>query len=606
MLNMSRLSAWFKSHWILLLALTLGLVFRCGIGLDWDEHSQLHPDERFLSMVAEPLRLPSSISEYFDSDTSPLSPHNKGNVYYVYGTLPLFLLRATGDFLFWIGKESWKFTEYGGNLYLGRVLASLIDIFAAIVVFLLGKRLYSPLVGLVAAVLFSFSVQNIQLSHFFGMENFVGFFVAWSALLLLQKQIWKKELLAGFVLGMGMASKVSAVFFIPIAGIFFLYPSVTPKSYGLPIRFSFSKFFTGILAFILFCLFAYLGFRIFQPYAFQSFSWFKLSPIFLENMRKIKELTDGGEWPPNVQWAGRTPVLFTLSQLIKWEMGPFFGIPAIAGLLYGAWALCRKRDIRHLIPVLFCLTFLLYQSTRFVKYGRYLSIIYPFLAVLAGYFLIEVASKYFKRAPLVCCVGTFLWAAAFTNIYSVDNTRVRASRWIFANAPQGSVIANESWDDGMPLRVDGKDGFGGIYKEVQLNHFETDTPRKLEETLSKINQADYIILSSNRAYGTIPRLPKRYPFTTYYYKMLLSGELGFDLVHVSATYPNLFGFSINTDTAVESFTVYDHPKVLVFKKGPRFNLEYARERLSNFPPGFFEPLVKVKTVEAPWVYSLPR
>lgn len=75
---------------LLLLALIL-----CAAGwvriykLDWDEGTHLHPDERYLTMVTAALDFPPSLSQYWDTSTSPLNPENRGFSGYVYGTLPL-------------------------------------------------------------------------------------------------------------------------------------------------------------------------------------------------------------------------------------------------------------------------------------------------------------------------------------------------------------------------------------------------------------------------------------------------------------------------------------------------------------------------------------
>ncbi len=100
-------------------------------------------------------------------------------------------------------------------------------------------------------------------------------------------------------------------------------------------------------------------------------------------------------------------------------------------------------------------------------------------------------------------------------------------------------------------------------------------------------RVDYITLYSNRLYGVIPALPERYPFTTLYYQRLFDGSLGFELAYHRQNNPGLFGMTIGNDTlakpgltapkgydpptfnlgfADESFTVYDHPLVLIFKK----------------------------------------
>ncbi|HSM25041.1 MAG TPA: DUF2298 domain-containing protein, partial [Anaerolineaceae bacterium] len=181
----------------------------------------------------------------------------------------------------------------------------------------------------------------------------------------------------------------------------------------------------------------------------------------------------------------------------------------------------------------------------------------------------------------------------------------------------GSATANESsWDDGLPLRTDGYDGYGGIYqKDLTFEMYWEDNPEKLERFLSTLNQSDYIFISSNRQWGTTTRVPERYPLTTQFYQSLLGcpyqedlyqcyseakpgmyqGELGFELIKVFESYPQIGNFTINDQYADEAFTVYDHPKVMIFKKADYYDPlsvsnilgEVDLSKVIHFTPGNF-------------------
>ncbi|NJN44899.1 MAG: hypothetical protein HC806_09400, partial [Anaerolineae bacterium] len=77
---------------LLILVLGLGYFFRFR-GVAWDEFQYLHPDERFLGFVENDIDIATSFREYFDTANSPLNPNNRGKDFFVYGTLPIFLLR---------------------------------------------------------------------------------------------------------------------------------------------------------------------------------------------------------------------------------------------------------------------------------------------------------------------------------------------------------------------------------------------------------------------------------------------------------------------------------------------------------------------------------
>ena len=169
-------------------------------------------------------------------------------------------------------------------------------------------------------------------------------------------------------------------------------------------------------------------------------------------------------------------------------------------------------------------------------------------------------------------------------------------------ALEGAALANEgAWDDGLPVRLDGYDGYGGIYPSgLNFDMYEDDNPDKLARYINILDQADYILISSNRQWGSLPRLPERFPMNIEYFRNLLGcprdrtiewcynvarpgdfqGKLGFDLVKVFQSNPTLGPLSINDQFAEEAFTVYDHPKVFVFKKQSDYNADKVHSILN--------------------------
>lgn len=175
-----------------------------------------------------------------------------------------------------------------------------------------------------------------------------------------------------------------------------------------------------------------------------------------------------------------------------------------------------------------------------------------------------------------------------------------------------STVANEAWDDAVPQPIDGKDAYGAYYNGLtsssdgQMQNYNEDDPSKLPQMLNWLDEADYLVLSSNRLYASIPRLPWRYPMTTEYYRALFAGELGFKLVADFNSFPRLGPFIFNDQempqtlkrypdtqgtppgiqvpypTAEEVFSVYDHPRVLIFKKTPAYSRALAQEILGKF------------------------
>ena len=88
---------------------------------------------------------------------------------FVYGTLPVYLVKWTAILL--------NQNNYDMITLVGRALSGIFDLGSLLFLFLIGRRLYGKGVGLLAAVLLSFSVLNIQLSHFYAVDTFANLFI---------------------------------------------------------------------------------------------------------------------------------------------------------------------------------------------------------------------------------------------------------------------------------------------------------------------------------------------------------------------------------------------------------------------------------------------
>ena len=713
-------------------------------GHNWDSQTHMHPDERFLTGVETKLVLPTSIREYFDTANSRFNPHNNGDTFFVYGTLPIFIVRVLGE---WAGE-----TDYSQIHLVGRAASASFDLISVYLVFLIGSRLYSRKVGLLAAAFSAFSVLPIQHAHFFVVDPFANTFILggiYFAVRALDDDRWLNYGLFGLFLGMASASKFSAG---PLAGVIVL--SSVIRLWGSPEGISPRRLVGYAWRLALAASISLVTFRVFQPYAFKSFS-LALNPAWLDNLASLRSLASGeSDFPPGMQWADRTPVWFSLKNIILHGLGLPLGL-----LAWGAWGWALARSIRgdwrrHLIPVVWTGAYFLGFSVGFVTAMRYELPVYPTLALLAAWGLWHGweslhGLRLFRRLRakwLVAGVGGFvlaataIYASAFALNYSRPFTRYEASAWIYRHVPgpvnvvlevqgseqlepialpegtlldqggslevpfrtrepatavavlipyamsdltegqgtlratllddsgplaeatapvlvasesrleltlnrpvtlqtgaayrvrlelvgieslafRGSVIVTEtSWDDALPLPIEERSAFPLLYTGANQELYWPDADDsdgsgqsdKLERLLSTLNAGDYLILTSNRQYGSVGRLPQKYPLTVAYYRALLgcptgtevevcaaraqpgaiAGRLGYDLVAVFERNPSLGPLIHRDQLAEEAFTVYDHPKVLVFAKSAKFDPAVVAAELStvdlsrivNLPP----------------------
>ncbi|MBN2147521.1 MAG: glycosyltransferase family 39 protein [Anaerolineales bacterium] len=164
-----------------------------------------------------------------------------------------------------------------------------------------------------------------------------------------------------------------------------------------------------------------------------------------------------------------------------------------------------------------------------------------------------------------------------------------------------NVIANETWDEGLPMGLDGYDPFGQFYRGIALEARWYDDENKRQMYIDVLSEADYIILPSQRAIWSSCRIPRTYPMTMEYYRALFDGRLGFALAasfsapmkigplqisDVGGTFawgqmPALPLFNHNLLAAEEAFSVYDHPPVWIFAKQPSFDPQAVEQVLST-------------------------
>lgn len=282
--------------------------------------------------------------------------------------------------------------------------------------------------------------------------------------------------------------------------------------------------------------------------------------------------------------------------MILWGLGLPLGIFVTAAVAYTALGtlktlltiLRRQKSINKLTDrqiscflILFWVLFLfLYQGVQFSKAMRYFYPVYPFLALITANCLVQWPSPLNRRniknvnksifwfLVALLLISTTAWPFSFISIYSQPHSRVTASEWVYNNIPPESVISCEHWDDCLPLSLKSKNSAIYKYKTETLELYNQDTGTKWQKVNAQLENIDYLIMSSNRLWGSIPKVPEKYPITSKFYEDLFAEKLGFTKVAEITSYPTvpILNIKIPDDLADEVFTVYDHPKVLIYKK----------------------------------------
>ncbi|MEN4011737.1 MAG: phospholipid carrier-dependent glycosyltransferase [Bellilinea sp.] len=164
------------------------------------------------------------------------------------------------------------------------------------------------------------------------------------------------------------------------------------------------------------------------------------------------------------------------------------------------------------------------------------------------------------------------------------------------------TLANESWDEGLPVPRVPYDPFGDFYRGVTMEVRWHDDENKRQMFYERLAEVDYIILPSQRGIWSVARMQLTYPMTIEYYRALFDGRLGFEQVarfeaplRIGNLYISTVGgtvawgappplplFNFNFFAAEEAFSVYDHPPVWIFARRADFDMAQVRQILGAF------------------------
>jgi hypothetical protein len=490
---------------LLIILLSCGIFFRF-YNVDWNLGTNLHPDEYGLTNTLTQLSLPKSLSEYFNTRLSPISPYTKydasGNAAangpdngMRWGQWPIILLRGLAELT--------QNTGYDDLRLMGRLFSAVLDVLTIFLIFLIGWQLYDLSTGLLAATLSSLAVLQIQQSHFMTVDNFAVFFstlTMCSAVLIARTPPVKRiertgratytlnlkgikwYALFGVGFGMAIASKINL---LPLFGMIFVAAFISIAEIKLLNRSSLSQIFSSVTLLIFAtALLSFFVFKICQPMAFRANSGdtslftFQLNSDWLRNMKYAQQESSGLIYsPPADQWTDRSAITFPLINMVFWGMGLPLGIASGCGFFSAVWQIVRTGQNwkKHLLPLVWSGGFFLFMATRWVKSLRYFLPIYPFLCLIAAWFLLEIYRKklpvfasslqrrlrsFLKVLPaLIVLGGTFIWAFAFTkSVYGQLNTRVAATQWVFQNVPGPIHLKLEENGESFSIPISVPDG----------------------------------------------------------------------------------------------------------------------------------------------------
>ena len=604
---------------ILILALLLRV-----IGTDWDQGGLYHPDERDFLGRAERLDFSQLGEPGLLSVDSRLNPK-----WFNYGSLPLYALAG-------FKALASPFTDSDWNLFdlrfPGRNLAAVADTITVLFVFLLASRLIGDRrAGLIAALLAALAVIHIQNAHYTAVDAPMTMFIVatiYFSTRLVQEKRQTDALFAGLMLGLAIATKVTAAPVALAVGtahmLLIIGPNVAtrgaanvdPEDVKMALRY---LLLTGAAAVI--------ALLVTQPY--MVIDWDTYFGNIYQQSEMVRRVVD---FPFTRQYIDTPAYLYQFRQLSTWGLGISLGIAVWVGLV---WAIARtfiKRDLAFVVVLSFLVPYLVVNGQFEVKFLRYMLPATPLLIVFAGCAiwwahasLLPKVNRFGRFVAYSAGVVGFLflahYAVAYVNVFTGPHPAQEVSRWLRENAEPGTVVIQEHWEEGIP-------NIQGFRMHQKLPMYEADTATKFADVARLMEDADYLVLFSNRLAATIPRLPERYPISSRFYELLFNEGLGYKAVYTSVRVPSFLGVVYWDDPyarvpfgvpngyrqprgdiynwdwfgwADESFTVYEHPHAIIFQNVEKLEQnEYLARLYQGRPP---EDLHRVVRADVGLVYE---
>ena len=338
---------------LLLLLLFAGAVAVRVFGLNWDQGHNYHPDERRIVEAVHQLSF---------------SPPQFDPKFYAYGSLPFYVTRAAASLL---GNASPWFTSWDGILLTDRVLSALWGAAACVLLALLGRRLFGERAGLLSGVFLAIAVFPVQNSHF-GTNDIPLATLVTATFLLLARALDRETpgafALAGVAAGFALATKASAMTLLLPLALAPLFLFLRTRRVSRALAAAAATGFGFVAAFL-------AG----QPTA--VFAARELLAGVAEQGRMVRH---AGSLPYTNQYVGVPKVLYDLSEIVLWGLGPALGLAALAGVAARIRPLWKERDPRELLLWAWAVPFFAVTASFDVKFPRYLLPLYPLLLLAAG------------------------------------------------------------------------------------------------------------------------------------------------------------------------------------------------------------------------------
>ena len=449
-------------------------------------------------------------------------------------------------------------------------------------VYAVTRELIDARYGLVAACIATVTPGLIQAAHFGTTESILGLVCmssVYGGFLIARIRIENPDSHSGLIkilyrsgvaIGAGIASKITGVYFLLPLGLGLL---LTTQFIKQTLRLLIRDWTMFLLSLMFLITVAGATFVIGSPYHILAF------PNFRGTSQYETEVATG-KAPVfyTRQFENTIPVVFSLKHIFPYTLGTpqmIFGILGYVLLTVSLFAKDKpylKRSYR-IILILTAGGFFAANSFLYAKWTRFLTPMFPLMPVFSTYLLYLIVRK-IRGSPYVFIIplAILLIIPGIKTffVYARQDVRIQASRWIYDHIPEHSYILSETANVvDIPLPVSsGTERIEKRYHTISFNFYELDAnPDVQQELLDHLVASDYILIPSRRIFAN--------RIAANYYRALFDGSLGFEPMAIITTYGpfdcasnNVISFPPSFMNSVRGFCIVDK----LIKQGSPFNL----------------------------------
>ncbi len=527
---------------ILVLVVLLTLIFTRLYNLRWGLPFLFHPDENNMTYAISQLTCNLNKISFINNLKDCFNPN-----FYAYGQFPLYLAKLLSNLF-----NSTSLQTYALSL---RMISAFCSIISGIVLYRIIIKKTSFKWAYLSLVIYIFTPGLIQLSYFGTTESII------ILLILVLINLRANHLsLSALISGIGIATKVSFMPYslIPLLFLWLKNGSVLLKKYTF-------------LQTLKYLLFMFLFAIIFSPHNLINYNDFIRSLSYESGVAAGHILVFYTR-----QFLYTSPIIFQITNILSYSLG--FPLMILGVASFVVLIIKRKFEYPLILTLLTISTVFLY-----VKWTRFISHTYPIFIILSVLLLFYLNKKF--RLISYFIVFTLLlfqtiFGIDFMKIYFKNDTRIEASNWINNSIKSKSNILTESANV-LDIPIYNNNSFN--IRSLFLYNIDSD--QQLSNlTFKLLKTSDYVIVPSRRVFmnhtcytsetGSIIRkensncLKKEiiYPKITKYYNTLFGPN--YKLVKTISPFlpnKNLFIFHQNSEKAEETWSVFDHPTIRIYK-----------------------------------------